>query len=140
MGFLDGIKGIIFRETCVRAINYDKRNLEMKFDAEAAGIIQYMITGGSVEDMTIHSENQTLEVTINSMSNGTLALRPPRDVIDSKTVEGTDSDFAAFIDNAEYSDPGEIDPTADTRTILVGFPARSEKIDVIGTTIVATNT
>jgi hypothetical protein len=140
MGFLDGIKGIIFRETCVRAINYDKRNLEMKFDAEAAGIIQYMITGGSVEDMTIHSENQTLEVTINSMSNGTLALRLPRDVIDSKTVEGTDSDFAAFIDNAEYSDPGEIDPTADTRTILVGFPARSEKIDVIGTTIVATNT
>lgn len=38
MGFLDGIKGIIFRETCVRAINYDKRNLEIKIDAEAAGV------------------------------------------------------------------------------------------------------
>jgi hypothetical protein len=30
MGLLDGIKGIIFRETYVRAIIYDKRNLEMK--------------------------------------------------------------------------------------------------------------
>jgi hypothetical protein len=38
MGFLNGIKGIIFRETCVRAINYDKRNLEMKSHAEAAGV------------------------------------------------------------------------------------------------------
>jgi hypothetical protein len=35
MGFLDGIRGIIFRETCVRAKNYDKRNLEMRFIAEA---------------------------------------------------------------------------------------------------------
>lgn len=85
--------------------------------------IEYMITGGSVENMTIHGENQTLGVTINSMSNGTLALRLPREVIDSKTVEGSDADFAAFIDNAEYEQPGEIEPAEDTRTLLIGFPA-----------------
>lgn len=38
MGFLDGIKGILSRETCVRAINYDKRNLEMNLSTEAAGV------------------------------------------------------------------------------------------------------
>jgi hypothetical protein len=38
MGFLDGIKGMIYRETCVRAINYDKRNLEMNLSTEAAGV------------------------------------------------------------------------------------------------------
>jgi len=38
MGFLDTIKGIVTKETCIRAINYDKRNLELKFDAEAAGV------------------------------------------------------------------------------------------------------
>jgi hypothetical protein len=38
MGFLDGIKGMIHRETCVRAINYDKRNLEMNLNTEAAGV------------------------------------------------------------------------------------------------------
>jgi predicted secreted protein with PEFG-CTERM motif len=86
--------------------------------------------------MTINGENQTLGVTINSMSNGTLAVRLPREVIDSKTVEGSDADFAAFIDNAEYEQPGEIEPAQDTRTLLIGFPAGSESIDVIGTSVI----
>jgi predicted secreted protein with PEFG-CTERM motif len=99
--------------------------------------IEYIITGGSVENMTISGENQTLGVTINSMSNGTLSLRLPREVMDSKTAEGEDADFAAFIDDAEYEEPGEIDePTEDTRTILIGFPAGAGSIDVIGTTAI----
>jgi predicted secreted protein with PEFG-CTERM motif len=98
--------------------------------------IEYMITGGSVENMTIHGENQTLGITLNSMSNGTLALRLPREVIDSQTTEGSDADFAAFIDNAEYQEPGEIEPAADTRTLLIGFPAGSGSIDVIGTSAI----
>jgi predicted secreted protein with PEFG-CTERM motif len=109
------------------------------FDLTAGGqtlTIQYMITGGSVENMTIHSENQTLGVTINSTDNGTLALRLPREVIDSKTAEGSDADFAAFIDNAEYTDAGEIEPAADNRTLLIGFPQGTGSIDVIGTSVV----
>jgi predicted secreted protein with PEFG-CTERM motif len=99
--------------------------------------IEYMITGGgSVENMTIQVENQTLGVTINSTSNGTLALRLPREVIDSKTAEGSDADFAAFIDNAEYEQPGEIEPAADNRTLLIGFPAGAGSIDVIGTSVI----
>jgi predicted secreted protein with PEFG-CTERM motif len=98
--------------------------------------IEYMITGGSVENMTIHGENQTLGVAINSMSNGTLALRLPREIIDSKTTEGEDADFAAFIDNAEYEEPGEIEPAEDTRTLLIGFPAGAGSIDVIGTSVI----
>jgi predicted secreted protein with PEFG-CTERM motif len=99
--------------------------------------IEYMITGGSVENMTIHGENQTLGVTINSESNGTLALRLPREVIDSQTAEGEDAEFAAFIDNAEFAEPGEIDePTEESRTVLIGFPAGSGSIDLIGTTAI----
>ena len=110
------------------------------FDLTAEGQtypVEYMITGGSVENMTIHGENQTLGVTINSMSNGTLALRLPREVIDSQTAEGEDADFAAFIDNAEFQEPGELDePAEDTRTILIGFPAGAGSIDVIGTSVI----
>src|SRR5215203_6770134 len=109
------------------------------FDLTAGGQtlpIQYMITGGSVENMTIHGENQTLGVTINSTDDGTLALRLPREVIDSKTAEGSDADFAAFIDNAEYEQPGEIEPAEDTRTLLIGFPAGAGSIDVIGTSVI----
>jgi predicted secreted protein with PEFG-CTERM motif len=96
--------------------------------------IEYMITGGTVENMTIHPENQTLGVTIVSTDDGTLNLRLPREVIDSQTMEGTDADFAAFIDNQEYTQPGEIDPAAnDTRTLLIGFPLGAGSIEVIGT-------
>jgi len=99
--------------------------------------IEYRITGGSVQNMTIHGENQTLGITLDSMSNGTLALRLPREVIDSQTAEGEDADFAAFIDNAEYEEPGELDePAEDTRTILIGFPAGTGSIDVIGTSVI----
>lgn len=99
--------------------------------------IEYRITGGSVQNMTIHGENQTLGITLDSMSNGTLALRLPREIIDSQTAEGEDADFAAFIDNAEYEQPGEIDePAEDARTVLIGFPAGTGSVDVIGTSVI----
>jgi predicted secreted protein with PEFG-CTERM motif len=126
-------------EAEVPAINATGGGEWTTFDLTAGGQtypIEYMITGGSVGNMTIHGENQTLGVTINSTSNGTLALRLPREVIDSKTVEGSDADFAAFIDNAEYEEPGEIEPAEDTRTLLIGFPAGAGSIDVIGTSVI----
>ncbi len=99
--------------------------------------IEYRITGGSVQNMTIHGENQTLGITLDSTSNGTLALRLPREIIDSQTAEGEDREFAAFIDNAEYTQPGETDePANDTRTVLIGFPAGTGSVDVIGTSVI----
>jgi predicted secreted protein with PEFG-CTERM motif len=126
-------------EAAVPAINATGGGEWTTFDLSAGGQtypIEYMITGGSVENMTIHGENQTLGVTISSTGNGTLALRLPREVIDSKTAEGTDADFAAFIDNAEYEEPGEIEPSEDTRTLLIGFPAGAGSVDVIGTSVI----
>ena len=126
-------------EAAVPAINATGGGEWTTFDLTAEGQtypIEYMITGGSVENMTIHGESQTLGVILNSMSNGTLALRLPREVMDSKTVEGSDADFAAFIDNAEYEEPGEIEPAEDTRTLLIGFPAGAGSIDVIGTSVI----
>jgi predicted secreted protein with PEFG-CTERM motif len=110
------------------------------FDLTVGGqthTIEYRITGGSVQNMTVHGENQTLGITVDSTSNGTLALRLPREIIDSQTAEGEDADFAAFIDNAEFEQPGEIDePTNDTRTVLIGFPAGTGSVDVIGTSVI----
>ena len=135
----DATGGATTDEAAVPAINATGGGEWTTFDLSAGGQtypIEYMITGGSVENMTIHGENQTLGATISSTGNGTLALRLPREVIDSKTVEGTDADFAAFIDNAEYEEPGEIEPSEDTRTLLIGFPAGAGSIDVIGTSVI----
>jgi predicted secreted protein with PEFG-CTERM motif len=138
-GTTDATGGATTDEAAVPAINATGGGEWTTFDLSAGGQtypIEYMITGGSVENMTIHGENQTLGVTISSTGNGTLSLRLPREVIDSKTVEGTDADFAAFIDNAEYEEPGEIEPSEDTRTLLIGFPAGAGSIDVIGTSVI----
>jgi predicted secreted protein with PEFG-CTERM motif len=138
-GTTDATGGATTDEAAVPAINATGGGEWTTFDLSAGGQtypIEYMITGGSMENMTIHGENQTLGVTISSTGNGTLALRLPREVIDSKTVEGTDADFAAFIDNAEYEEPGEIEPSEDTRTLLIGFPAGAGSIDVIGTSVI----
>jgi predicted secreted protein with PEFG-CTERM motif len=99
--------------------------------------IEYMIDGGSVENITISSQNSTLGVSINSTDDGTLVIRLPRNVIDSKTGEGADTTFDAIIDNAEYVEPGENETTAeDIRTLSIGFPSGSETIDVIGTVVI----
>jgi predicted secreted protein with PEFG-CTERM motif len=138
-GTTNATGGATTDEAAVPAINATGGGEWTTFDLSAAGQtypIEYMITGGSVENMTAHGENQTLGVTINSTGNGTIALRLPREVIDSKTVEGTDADFAAFIDNAEYAEPGEIEPSEDTRTLLIGFPAGTGSIDIIGTSVI----
>lgn len=126
--------------TSVPAINATGGEEWTTFDLTVEGQtypIEYMITGGSVQNMTIHAQNQTLSVAILSTDDGTLSLRLPREVIDSQTVEGSDADFAAFIDSAEYSQPGEIDPVAeDTRTLLIGFPVGAQQVDVIGTSVI----
>src|SRR5919108_643114 len=95
--------------------------------------IQYMITGGSVENMTLNIENTTLSVSINSTDDGTLVIRLPRNVIDAKTDNGSDTQFAAYIDDSEYTEPGENETTADMRTLSIGFTSGSQTIDVIGT-------
>src|ERR671917_1622774 len=126
-------------EADVPAINATGGGEWTTFDLTVEGQahpIEYMINGGSVENMTIHGENQTLGITVNSTSNGTLALRLPREVIDSQTADGEDAEFAAFIDNAEYTEPGEIEPAEDTRTLLIGFPTGAGSIDVIGTSVI----
>jgi predicted secreted protein with PEFG-CTERM motif len=127
-------------EADVPAINATEGGNWTTFDLTVEGQthpIEYMITGGSVENMTINSENQTLGVTINSTSNGTLALRLPTEVINSQTDEGEDADFHALIDSVEFADAGEIDePAEDTRTLLIGFPAGAGSIDVLGTSAI----
>ena len=98
--------------------------------------IQYMITGGSVENMTLNPQNLTLGVDIASTADGALDIRLPRNIIDAKTAQGNDTNFAAFIDNAEFTQPGENETSADMRTLSISFPSGSASIDIIGTTAI----
>ncbi|HEY1211516.1 MAG TPA: PEFG-CTERM sorting domain-containing protein, partial [Nitrososphaera sp.] len=98
--------------------------------------IQYMVTGGSVENMTLNPQNLTLTVDIASTADGTLDIRLPRNIIDAKTAQGNDTGFAAFIDNTQFTQPDENETSADMRTLSISFPSGSASIDIIGTTAI----
>jgi predicted secreted protein with PEFG-CTERM motif len=98
--------------------------------------IQYMITGGSIENMTLNPQNLTLGVDIASTADGSLDIRLPRNIIDAKTAQGNETSFAAFIDNSEFTQPDENETSADMRTLSISFPSGSASIDIIGTTAI----
>src|SRR5919109_2915537 len=50
--------------------------------------IQYMITNGSIQNMTINGQNSTLGVSISSTGDGTLVIRLPRNILDAKADGG----------------------------------------------------
>jgi predicted secreted protein with PEFG-CTERM motif len=92
-----------------------------------------MIMNGTVNNMTISGQNSTLGISFKSTNDGMLTIRLPRDIIDSKTPQGSDTGFNVFIDNAELVEPNENATTSNMRTLSIGFPAGSQAIDIIGT-------
>jgi len=95
--------------------------------------VRYQITGGTLKNMSADPETATLTVAISSTSDGSLKIELPRTIIDSRTSKGSDADFAAFIDDAEFTVPSENLTTADIRTLSIDFPAGTETISILGT-------
>jgi predicted secreted protein with PEFG-CTERM motif len=95
--------------------------------------LTYAITGGVITQVSPDIESGSLIINIDSLSNGTLFVQLPRDVIDAKFAE-KDDDFFVLIDGLET----EFDEakTANDRTLTVAFPQGTEEIEVIGTFVV----
>jgi predicted secreted protein with PEFG-CTERM motif len=95
--------------------------------------IQYMITGGTLNKLTADPSNATLTAMINSTTDGSLSLKLPREIMDSKDG-GKDSDYVVFVDQSE--DFADDDFGASVRTVTIPFSAGAEQIDVVGTFMV----
>ena len=95
--------------------------------------LTYAITGGVITQVSPDTESESLIINIDSLSNGTLFVQLPREVIDAKFGE-EDDDFFVLIDGLET----EFDEakTANDRTLTVAFPKGTEEIEVIGTFVV----
>ena len=93
----------------------------------------YGISGGSVTQVTPDSEAQSLIIQIDSISNGTLLVKLPRNVIDSK-FDGNDDNFFVLIDglDSEFKEG----KTLTERTLTIPFPEGSEEVEIIGTYVV----
>ena len=98
--------------------------------------IQYMISGGSVKNMTIDGPTSTLTVNVDSTADGKLDIRLPRNVIDSREgtdgKTGNDKDFAVVVDD-QFTDATEATPTADMRQISIDLDQGSQTVEIVGT-------
>ncbi len=92
--------------------------------------IQYMISGGTLEELTADSEIQTLSAKISSTSDGNLTIWLPTEVMDA------DDDFSVFIDDTFGSFVvDELKPTADARVLRIEFEQGAEEIEIVGTSM-----
>jgi len=95
--------------------------------------ITYAIAGGVINQIIPDTEAQSLMVQIDSISNGTLVIKLPREAIDAKFGE-EDDDFFVLIDGWE-SDFDET-RTGVERTLTIQFPEGTEEIEIIGTYVI----
>ncbi|MDE1826176.1 MAG: PEFG-CTERM sorting domain-containing protein [Thaumarchaeota archaeon] len=97
--------------------------------------VNYTITGGSVNSMTIDAQSISLIVSINSTSDGSITLQIPRTLMDAKTSSGQDDSFIILIDGAEVKPQSE-SANGDYRTLTIPFLQGDQDIEIIGTQIV----
>lgn len=95
--------------------------------------IRYAMSGGVIKQIIPDPKEKSLIVEIDSISNGTLAIKLPREIIDSKFGE-EDDEFFVILDGLDV----EFDETktGKERTITVEFPQGTEEIEIIGTSVI----
>ena len=97
--------------------------------------IKYTITGGTVEDIEVESENLGLLVKINSLDNGKIILELPRESIDAEKQNGKDEKFIILINDAQTTyEEIKSDPTV--RIIGINFEKGDSEIQIIGTYVI----
>ncbi|NND87541.1 MAG: PEFG-CTERM sorting domain-containing protein [Nitrosopumilus sp.] len=99
----------------------------------SSDLIRYTITGGKLLSVMPDVDANSLIISIDATSDGTLTLTIPRSVMDA-TINGEDDDFFVLVDGEEV-DFDETTTSTD-RTLTIAFPAGAEEIEIIGTFVV----
>jgi predicted secreted protein with PEFG-CTERM motif len=99
----------------------------------SSDLIGYEITGGKIVALIPDVDANSLIISIDATSDGSLTLTVPRSVLDA-TNNGEDDDFFVLIDGEEVSFD-EITSSTD-RKITIAFPAGAETIEIIGTYVI----
>ena len=99
----------------------------------SSDLIGYEITGGKLVSIMPDVNANSLIISVDAISDGSLTLTIPRSVLDA-TIDGEDDDFFILIDGEEVDFDETTSPTH--RTITIAFPAGAEEIEIIGTFVV----
>ena len=95
--------------------------------------VNYNIDSGTISNMQVNTDDESLLVDVTTTGNGTLTITLPRALIDS-TANGEDDQFFVLIDgeNVEFQ---ELKSTTD-RTLTIPFSDGSQEIEIMGTQVV----
>jgi len=85
--------------------------------------VPFSISGGTVTDATLNTNDNSIVIMINAEEDGTLTISP------SKTVQ--DGIFMVLVDGEEWDD---VEIVANKVTVM--FPAGAETIEIIGTFVI----
>ena len=95
--------------------------------------LTYAISGGKINQVIPDLDEKSLMVEIESISNGTLVIKLPREVIDAKFA-GEDDSFIVLLDGLDV-DFDEA-TTGNERTLTIEYPEGTEEIEIIGTYVI----
>ena len=103
--------------------------------------IQYMIEGGTLEELTGDFDTKTITGVIASdvtgNETGELTLRLPRNITDSTDeATGDDSPFVVFIDGEDVTEDSTDNMGEDVRELAIPFFENSETVEIVGTYLV----
>jgi predicted secreted protein with PEFG-CTERM motif len=99
----------------------------------SSDLIGYEISGGKLLNIIPDVDANSLIVSIDATSDGSLTLTIPRSILDA-TMNGEDDDFFILIDGEEIDFDEIISSTG--RTLTIPFPTGAEEIEIIGTWVV----
>lgn len=94
--------------------------------------VSYDISGGTVNGISADLKSLSLSVSINSNSDGSITLRIPRQLLDSKTNSGQDAVFIILKDGAEVKPQNE-QKRGTSRIVTISFLKGDKDIEIIGT-------
>ncbi len=95
--------------------------------------VSYSMTGGTINNISVNTSDQSLIVNVSTTSDGTLTVTLPRTLIDA-TVNGQDDQFFVLVDG-QVVDTQETKSSTD-RTITIPFTDGAQQIEIMGTQVV----
>jgi len=95
--------------------------------------LTYAISGGKINQVIPDLDEKSLMVEIESISNGTLVIKLPREVIDAKFA-GEDDSFIVLLDGLDVN--FDESTTGNERTLTIQYPEGTEDIEIIGTYVI----
>ena len=103
--------------------------------------VLYTMKGGVINSMELNSNDLSLDIIIDTNSNGSLDIQIPRDSLDALNQDGVDEKFIVLIYKFGEQVPiqtdfNELEKTDESRAIYIPIKKGDGKIQIIGTVVI----